>query len=1001
MRVEAMPAGVPMGVVPSVLVGRDTELALMQEAVGAVRSGVGGAVLVVGEAGSGKSSLMASVLRGVQRVVWVVGDELSQEFPLLPWVEAATAGGRSDIEQLLRGQLDGGGGVADSVVAASERLIAWVEDLAAASPVVVVFDDLHWADEASVRVWRRLTRVAGQAPVLVVGAMRPGSGRDELTVLRRHMSELQAGGRALVVELGPLSMAAVAELVVGLVGGPAGSRLLELASAAGGNPFYATELVGSLQRGNALAVRDGQVEAVRGYEAGSLVEAIADRFDLVPASVREVLQIAALLGTEFSVTDLGVASGRPVGDLAGMLQQAQAAGVVASRGAGMTFRHPLIRDVLCEQIAPAVRAAWHLELARVLADRRAPAVVVARQLAAAVECGSDLLAASAWLTIWLAAEGPTLAGQAVSVTITLYQAALGQVAAGDPWRPQLAVPLVSALYAAARYEEADRVAGQTLALGPGRLDADRAVELYLLMVDNLHLRGKHAELQALLDRAEAERAWDPAQRLRLQVCRLIAPPNTDDGTTAAVADRSRELLPVAERLDDAWATATLCHAILNFNFTEPGNDTSYDDLLGFFDRALAALEGHPELLSLKLRLLLSRAELLYGLYRPDTKPDVRRWEDYSEALVPIRTLAERAGSRRAAAQVARVNAMCMYQRGAWDDLPVEADTAWDLGWPSTGPSMYAAIAALHRDDEALAEPYLRRVADAASREGTANGAESNWAQVQSLQLRRAGRDAEALQLLVAGEYPAASWWHDRILTPRVQAARLAVSLGESQTLQQILRWNDQRADLHPGVRAQCRGLARSDPELLSQAVGSYQSAGQKLQWAEAVEDLGIVLAGHGDIAAARPHLVQAVRLYEELNAVWDLNRMRARFREYGIRTGSHAARRRPSAGWDSLTDTEVVVARLVADGKSNPEIAQTLYLSRRTVETHVSHILAKLDGRGRVDVARLAATQHSASRQPARQRAQAASQRRRPLSARRCSPRLTAPGSCDSTGRLA
>jgi DNA-binding NarL/FixJ family response regulator len=266
---------------------------------------------------------------------------------------------------------------------------------------------------------------------------------------------------------------------------------------------------------------------------------------------------------------------------------------------------------------------------------------------------------------------------------------------------------------------------------------------------------------------------------------------------------------------------------------------------------------------------------------------------------------------------------------------------------------------LHRDDEQRAEPYIRRVADTAERLGASYGSTVNWAQVESLLLQRAGRDREALERLVTGEDPAAEWWEDFVYTPRVQAARLAVSLGDRQAVAQILRWNEQMPLLHPGVRAQCRGLADGDPRLLAEAVASYRSAGQKFQLAQATEDLGIVLAEGGDTAAARPHLVQALRLYEDLAASWDLHRMRARFREYGMRTGSHAARDRPATGWASLTETETRIARLIADGQSNPEIAHTLFLSRRTIETHVSHILTKLGQRSRVDIARLAAAGRS------------------------------------------
>ena len=176
----------------------------------------------------------------------MTGDELGQGFPLLPLVEAAAERGRGDIERLLRGGLDDGGGVADSVVAASERLTAWVEDLSAGLPVVLVFDDLHWADDASLRLWHRLARSARQMPLLVLGAMRPGYGRDELTVLRRRVGESQAAGRGVLVELGALPSAAVAELVAGLVGGRPGKRLVEAGGCGGGESVVCHRAGGQL-----------------------------------------------------------------------------------------------------------------------------------------------------------------------------------------------------------------------------------------------------------------------------------------------------------------------------------------------------------------------------------------------------------------------------------------------------------------------------------------------------------------------------------------------------------------------------------------------------------------------------------------------------------------------------------------------------------------------------------------------------------------------------------
>jgi DNA-binding CsgD family transcriptional regulator len=518
------------------------------------------------------------------------------------------------------------------------------------------------------------------------------------------------------------------------------------------------------------------------------------------------------------------------------------------------------------------------------------------------------------------AEGPVLASQAVAVAIPLYRQALRQVAAGDPRRVELAVSLASALYAAARYEEADEVAELALAPGPGRVDADQALTLHVLMAQNLYSRGKDVQARAVLDRAETERAWSPGQQLRLQVTRLRTGGWSNLAAGAEAWARSQELLPLAERLDDPWAVATLWDTVAQYH---PG--TSVDEALLFLERGLAALRGHPELLQLQLELQMSQVAKLGRALR---------LAECAEAAGQLRALAERAGNRRYAGQAAPFSAFCLFQSGRWDDLFAEADTVDELGWPSSGAAALAAIAMMHRDDEPRAEPYLRRVADTAERLGINHGSESNLAQVESLRLQRAGRDAEALDRLMTGEDPAARWWEDRY---------------------------ESLPTLHPGVRAQCRGLVDRDPELLSQAAGSYRSAGQKFQLAQAAEDLGIVLAERGDTAAARPPLVEAVRLYEDLAATWDLRRIRASFRDYGLRAGAYGARQRPAVGWASLTKTESRIARLIAEGKSNPEIAHALFLSRRTVEGHVSHILTKLGQSSRVDIARLAATQPPAT----------------------------------------
>ncbi len=120
-----------------------------------------------------------------------------------------------------------------------------------------------------------------------------------------------------------------------------------------------------------------------------------------------------------------------------------------------------------------------------------------------------------------------------------------------------------------------------------------------------------------------------------------------------------------------------------------------------------------------------------------------------------------------------------------------------------------------------------------------------------------------------------------------------------------------------------------------------------------MEDLAVSLAERGQHEEARAALNEAVSLYEDLNASWDIRRADSRLRPYGIRRGVRGPRGpRTASGWAALTPTEVKIAALVARGDSTSEIARGMFLSRRTVQTYISHILAKLGVKGRVDIVR-------------------------------------------------
>ncbi len=136
------------------------------------------------------------------------------------------------------------------------------------------------------------------------------------------------------------------------------------------------------------------------------------------------------------------------------------------------------------------------------------------------------------------------------------------------------------------------------------------------------------------------------------------------------------------------------------------------------------------------------------------------------------------------------------------------------------------------------------------------------------------------------------------------------------------------------------------------AAAYYQSAGRPPERAQALEDAAVLLAARGDLAAARRAFGEAVGVYRGLGAQWDLRRAAARLHVYGLRPGGRGQRARPARGWEALTPTEAKIAYLVARGQSNPDIAAELWLSRNTVQTHVSHILAKLGARSRAEIVR-------------------------------------------------
>jgi len=925
------------------LVGRDSEMALLTGLIREVARGRGGSVLIEGEPGIGKSTLVrAAVAEAPEagcQVFWGSGDELGQALPLLPFLEGllvrepSTNPRRKTIVRLLRGEVSADRGT-DVPAVLAEQLLALVAEQCAMRPTILIIDDLQWADQASITLWGRLARSARQVPLLLIGMMRPVPQRDDVLALRR------VAGDATRLQLAGLAETAVADLVADLAGGRPDDGLLRLADGAAGNPLYVTELVAALARSSGLTITEaGAAELAGGSVPGSLSAAIADRLGFVTGPVREVLRAAALLGVDFAVPDLAVVLHRGVADLIPAVDEACAVGVLAESGRGLGFRHPLIRAALYDDMPASVRAAWHRDAGRALAEAGAPTDRVARQLLRAVTgSGAPAEPVDEWMLDWLARTADLLVGQAPGVAAELLTRALAGSPAGSAEHGRLASRLADALYRLGDLAAAEQVANRALEYAA---EPDLLVDLHWTLAQCRMLAGESPESLALLDRALAAPGISAQHRARLLA---LAARTHLNGSEVETAGRvAADALDAATEAGDNWAMgwALLVMALV----TSARGDMT--EALPLFDRALAVTESDPTLTDLRLLQQLNKAVTLGNL---------DRHEEALTAAGQARRLADQAGATFRLAQAHCALGQLLFQTGRWDDALAEVGT---LPEDLTEPGMaccdlgIAAVINFHRGDTSAARGYLAASDPHAKRLGRRHI--GPLALARSLDREQDGALPEARTALT--DAFDGNEEVEEIEDLLADAVRLATQTGDLSTAQALAGHADTLATESPiphrlANALYCRALLDHDAARLLVAADRYDDASRPLLRAKALE----AAAGHfidtDDRIQARAAFTAAVDVYTSLGAAADVARLQATFRGHGIRRGPHAKHRRAQSGWDSLTATEIKIAAFVEEGLSNPEIAARLLLSRRTVATHVSHILKKLNVNSRIDIAR-------------------------------------------------
>jgi DNA-binding CsgD family transcriptional regulator/tetratricopeptide (TPR) repeat protein len=929
--------------------GRDAQLEALRDAMARAAAGHLTIVIVEGEAGIGKSRLLAAALdvaRGRDlHVMTGRSEELERNRPFGLWTDAlgcvpsspdprrAALGGllapRPDGQQPITVSNDPG-----LQFQAVDGVVDLVDELAHRRPLVLGLDDLQWADPASVLTLAALTHQLPDAPVLIVGCLRPTPRSFELT---RALAVLGTAG-ARELRLGPLPNRAVAGLVADVLGAPPGPRLLSQVAGAGGNPLFVTELLGALVREGCLHAVDAQAEVSGEALPPSLRLTILRHLSFLPDDTLQVLRPASVLGSSFSVLDLTTTTRRSALDLAATLDPAISASVLVEDGDRLRFRHDLIRDAVYEDMPRGIRMGLHREAGLRLADAGAPALRVAEHLARGAASGDA--GAVAWLTR-AARETATRSPEAAA---ELFGRAVELAERSDADR--LVVEEASSLLSAGRLRDAEARCRAALDRTP-----DRAVEESLrnCLAQALVAQGRTSdglrELERLLRSAtlaDAERAlaWAWTSMARLALGDL-------DGADAA-AGRALSVAP-----DDGGHLAT-CIA-LGLRATAVELRGRPHKALQLIDEAIERADRSPDREGHRYPMHAARARMLMEL---------DCFDDAEAALEAANRITQRLGTRRAYLDVYR--GFGHFATGDWDDAVTELEAgvalAAETGQRTTSTLGFSILAliALHRGD-------LRRAGEAAGQaigEVEASGPRfrSQWgAWVRALLLDARGAPREAFTTM------AACW--DECLHAGLEIelpvlgpdlVRMALAAGDRDRAAQV---TDEVARLakaedvasHRGAARRCQGLLDGDPEPLIAAVDDYTRTSRLPMVALAAEDAAIALARTGGVGGARPFLDRALVTFEGIGAARDVARVEARMRALGVRRGVRGPRVRPRTGWASLTPTERTVVDLVAEGLSNPQVAGRMFLSRRTVQTHLAHVFGKLDITSRAELAAEAA----------------------------------------------
>jgi ATP/maltotriose-dependent transcriptional regulator MalT len=943
------------------LVGRDAEVGVLDRVLDDLWAGGSAALVVTGEPGIGKTRLLDELgLRATDRGAVVVSGraaEYEADLPLAVWIDAlephlattATPGlserdAAALAEALPSLARDPGAAVPERhrVHAAMRSLLA---ALATDRPLVVVLDDLHWADPASVDLIAALLRRPPAAEVLLALSLRQHQAPERLDIaLARSLRE----GRTAELVLAPLDLAATTALLGDV---PDRTRdLLYLES--GGNPFYLEHLARNIDGDTSLprAGIDAELPGVPHAVAVALAE---ERGALGPG-VRIVLDAAAIVGVDFEPDTVAAVADVDEGDALGALDELAAVGLVRPHPGTrrFTMRHPLVRRAIYDTTGAGWRIAAHGRAATALLESGAPPEAYAHHVAVSAHAGDeDAVAVLAGAASGVRARAPASAAR-------WYEDALRLLPDGAPSRRrELLSSLAHAQAAAGRLEDADAVlesAIATLALTEVR----ERVGLTVTRARFEHLRGSLDVAHGRLEAALADLPDDSdAEELALVITLAVdAFHRRDVDAVRRWGGRAEELGRAGGRPAHAAAGLALCALV--------------DALVGDVEAALRRCDDAARLFDdlpndqladcLEAAQFIGLAEMYVERYE-QAAAHGRRGIAVARATGQVQRVSVLAISQGfATAMLGRLHEARELLDGAVESTRL-LDSDFALAWVMMNAALVDLLAGNLTEGRAKATEVVDIIEGLDDTVVAANAKSL----VGQLELDE-GRPVAAIATLHAAgggpELPLIGGFWKVWLLESLTIAHLAT--GEIDRAAASARLAGEVADglglpLTASVAtralarvALARGNAGEAVELALAAVAGATSTGAEVERARARRLAGEALAAAGLREEAIGELGRAADAFETCGAHRDADATREVLRRLGDVRRHSTRGQRDGSGLATLTRRELEIAELVWDRRTNRQIAETLFLSPKTIETHLRNIFAKVLVSSRVELAR-------------------------------------------------